>query len=99
MARFEDIKFSKHNGFNGIHGTYSFENGVTIAVTAGEYAYSIPRMNLSHPSQYRCFEVMVADRYGNVIVEEFLPGITGILSNASEDDITSLMQLIESNQK
>jgi len=98
MARFEDIKFSKHNGFNGIHGTYNFKNGNVMSVIAGEFAHSIPKMQLSHPSQYRGFEVLVVDHYGNAITEEILPGISGIFSNASPEEITSLMQVIESNQ-
>ena len=97
MASFKDIKFSKHSTFKGIHGTYSFNNGITIAVIAGEYARSIPRMNLSHESQYRGFEVLVVDRYGNTIIND-LPLGPHVLSNATPEEITSLMESIESNQ-
>jgi len=98
MASFKDIKFSKHSTFKGIHGTYSFKNGITIAVIAGEYANSIPKMNLTHESQYRGFEVIVVDRYGNTVMGDLVPSVPNLLTNASPEEITSLMELIESNQ-
>lgn len=105
MATFEDIKFSKHSGFKGVHGTYTFENGITICAIAGEYAQSIPKMNLSHHSQYRGFEVLVVDSHGNTILSDIIDGSPFILSNATPDEITEVMHIIEysdrvmSNQK
>ena len=98
MAKFEDIKFSRHSGFKGVHGTYTFEDGTTLSVIAGEFAQSIPKMYLHHQSQYRGFEVLIADRYGHLITDP-TKKYSGIIGNASREDINNIMNIIESNLK
>ena len=76
-----------------------FDNGFTISVQAGKFAYSTPRENLNSPDDFASFEIAVFAPDGE-FTREFFPEDhpDDVLGWQERGQINTLMLLIQSKK-
>ncbi len=98
MKTFKDLVFHK-NGTGGINSRTDFDNGFSISVIAGGYAYCTPRENGDSPDDFEAFEVAVFSPDGE-FTREFFPEDhdDDVLGFQNRGQINALMLLIQSKK-
>lgn len=98
MKTFKDLVFRK-NGTGGINSRTDFDNGFSLSVVAGGFAYSTPRENNLDPDFFSEFEVAVFSPDGE-FTREFFPEDThdDVLGWQERGQINALMLLIQSKK-
>ena len=99
MKVFKDLVFKNKWG-GGIGAQMNFDNGFTISVQAGSFAYSTPREDLKSPDDFVSFEVAVfGPPNGDFVTKQFVPDLNDdVLGWQDRGQINALMLLIQ-NQK
>ena len=100
MKVFKDLEFKPRPFNDGVGATMKFDNGFTISVQAGSFAYSTPRENLNSPDDFASFEIAVfGPPNGDFVTKEFVPDLDDdVLGWQDRGQINALMLLIQ-NQK
>ena len=96
MKVFKDLVFHK-NGTGGINSRMDFDNGFSISVVAGKFAYSTPRKDKDSPDDFISFEVAVFGPDGD-FNRKFFPEdhLDDVLGWQDRGQINALMLLIQS---
>jgi hypothetical protein len=96
MKTFKDIQFHQSMGGN-LKSTTKFDNGFSLSVIAGEFAYCTPRERSLDPDFFSEFEVAVFNSDGE-FVREFFPEDHNddVMGWQTRADINTLMLLIQS---
>jgi len=96
MKVFKDLVFEKRFG-GGIGAGMDFDNGFSISVVAGKFAYSTPRENKDSPDDFASFEVAVFGPNGD-FTREFFPEDhhDDVMGWQDRGQINALMLLIQS---
>lgn len=95
MKTFNDLVFGERFR-GGIGARLDFDNGFSISVVAGKYAYCTPREDNSDPDFFSDFEVAVFAPNGDWATRDFLPeSKDDVLGWRSRAEINSLMLLIQ----
>lgn len=96
MKTFKDLVFSP-NRTGGINSRTDFDNGFSLSVIAGGFAYSTPRTDNTDPDFFEKFEVAVFSSNGDWATKEFFPDHNDdVLGWQTRADINTLMMLIQS---
>ncbi len=95
MKTFKDLVFHK-NGTGGINARTDFDNGFSISVIAGGFAYSTPREGKDSPDDFAAFEVAVFSPNGGFTREFFPDHHDDVLGWQDRGEINALMLLIQS---
>lgn len=97
MKVFKDLVFGER--FGGIGARMDFDNGFSISVIAGRFAYSTPREDNTDPDFFSEFEVAVFTPDGE-FAREFFPEDTNddVLGWQERGQINALMLLIQSKK-
>ena len=98
MKVFKDLEFNQ-KGHGGIGAAMKFDNGFSISVIAGGFAYSTPREDNTDPDFFSEFEVAVFAPDGD-FTQEFFPEDThdDVLGWQERGQINALMLLIQSKK-
>ena len=96
MKTFKDLVFHP-NRTGGINSRTDFDNGFSLSVIAGGFAYSTPREDNQDPDHFNEFEVAVFNPDGE-FTREFFPEdhIDDVLGWQTRADINTLMLQIQS---
>lgn len=96
MKTFKDLVFHA-NRTGGINSRTDFDNGFSISVIAGGFAYSTPREDKDSPDYFTAFEVAVFAPNGD-FTREFFPEDhwDDVLGWQSRADINTIMLQIQS---
>ena len=95
MKTFNDLVFGERLG-GGIGARLDFDNGFSISVIAGQFAYSTPREDNSDPDFFSDFEVAVFAPNGDWATRDFLPeSKDDVLGWRSRTEINTLMWHIQ----
>ena len=96
MKVFKDLVFHP-NRTGGINSRTDFDNGFSLSVIAGGFAYSTPREDNTDPDFFSEFEVGVFNPDGE-FTREFFPEdhTDDVLGWQTRADINTLMLLIQS---
>ena len=98
MKVFKDLVFSA-NRTGGINSRTDFDNGFSLSVIAGGFAYSTPREDNTDPDFFSEFEVAVFNPDGEFTREFFSEDHTDdVLGWQTRADINTLMLLIQSKK-
>ena len=96
MKVFNDLEFGERLG-GGIGARLDFDNGFSISVIAGKFAYCTPREDNSDPDFFSDFEVAVFGPNGDWATRDFLPeSKDDVLGWRSRAEINTLMLYIQS---
>ncbi len=99
MVTFKDLEFKPKKLGHLPCGTSTrceFDNGYSISVVAGEFAYCTPKQNLDEPEDYSTFEVAVF-KGKEWATKQFLPHHhDDVIGYQDRGEINSLMLLIQS---
>ena len=97
MKTFKDLVFK--NKLGGIRARMDFDNGFSISVIAGKFAYSTPREDKDSPDDFEEFEVAVFAPDGE-FTREFFPEDHNddVLGWQERGQINALMLLIQSKK-
>jgi len=97
MKVFKDLVFEKRS--TSIGTRMNFDNGFSISVVAGKYAYSTPREDKDSPDDFEAFEVAVFAPDGE-FTREFFPEDhpDDVLGWQERGQINALMLLIQSKK-
>lgn len=99
MKVFKDLEFKPRSFNDGVGATMKFDNGFTISVQAGSFAYSTPRENLNSPDDFVSFEVAVIAPNGDWATKQFVPDHDdNVLGRQDRGQINALMLLIQSKK-
>jgi len=95
MKVFKDLVFHP-NRTGGINSRMDFDNGFSISVIAGGFAYSTPREDSHDPDSFSAFEVAVFAPDGD-FTREFFPEdhSDDVMGWQSRADINTLMLQIQ----
>jgi hypothetical protein len=95
MKTFKDLVFHK-NRTGGINSRTDFDNGFSISVVAGKFAYSTPREDKDSPDDFEAFEVAVFAPNGD-FTREFFPEDhpDDVLGWQERGQINALMLLVQ----
>ena len=98
MKIFKDLVFKKrHSG--GIGAKVDFDNGFSISVIAGKFAYSTPREDKDSPDDFSSFEIAVFGPNGDFVTKDFVLGLDNdVLGWQNRGQINALMLLIQSTK-
>ena len=98
MKVFKDLVFKDKWG-GGIGARMDFDNGFSISVVAGKFAYSTPREDKDSPDDFASFEVAVFAPDGE-FTREFFPEDhdDDVLGFQNRGQINALMLLIQSKK-
>jgi len=97
MKTFRDLVFQPHHT-GGINSRMDFDNGFSISVIAGGFAYSTPREDKDSPDDFASFEVAVFAPDGE-FTREFFPNDhydDDVMGWQERGQINALMLLIQS---
>lgn len=89
MKTFDDLVWSEHP-HDGFVARHTFENGNTISVVCGSFAYCTPREGMSQVEDYESFEAAVIDKNRDFITSEFI-GSDDVAGWLSREQITDLI--------
>ena len=97
MKVFKDLVFEKRS--TSIGTRMNFDNGFSISVIAGKYAYSTPREDKDSPDDFEAFEVAVFAPDGE-FTRKFFPEDhhDDVLGWQERGQINALMLLIQSKK-
>lgn len=96
MKTFKDLVFQPHHT-GGINSRMEFDNGFSISVVAGKYAYSEPHKDGDSPDDFEAFEVAVFAPNGDWATKQFVPDHhDDVLGWQDRGQINALMLLIQS---
>lgn len=95
MKTFKDLVFHS-NRTGGINSRTDFDNGFSISVIAGGFAYSTPREDSKDPDHFSAFEVAVFSPDGE-FTREFFPEdhFDDVLGWQSRADINTILLQIQ----
>lgn len=95
MKTFKDLIFHS-NRTGGINSRTDFDNGFSISVIAGGFAYSTPREDSKDPDHFSAFEVAVFSPDGE-FTREFFPEdhFDDVLGWQSRADINTILLQIQ----
>ena len=95
MKTFKDLVFHS-NRTGGINSRTDFDNGFSISVIAGGFAYSTPREDSKDPDHFSAFEVAVFSPDGE-FTREFFPKdhSDDVLGWQSRADINTILLQIQ----
>jgi len=98
MKTFKDLVFHP-NRIGGINSRTDFDNGFSLSVIAGGFAYSMPREDNTDPDFFGEFEVAVFGPDGG-FTREFFPEdhSDDVLGWQERGQINALMLLIQSKK-
>ena len=98
MKVFKDLVFHP-NRTGGVNSRMDFDNGFSISVIAGGFAYSTPREDNQDPDHFSEFEVAVFAPDGD-FTRKFFPEDTNddVLGWQERGQINALMLLIQSKK-
>ena len=95
MTTFKDLQFEKKWG--GVGANYTFDNGITLSVQAGNINYSTPREDLPSADNYASFEIAMWDKDGEWITQDIVPGHNDdVVGWVSRDEIDEIISIIKS---
>ena len=99
MKVFKDLVFKNKWG-GGIGAQMNFDNGFTISVQAGSFAYSTPREDKDSPDDFASFEIAVfGPPNGDFVTKQFVPDLNDdVLGWQDRGQINALMLLIQSKK-
>jgi len=96
MKTFKDLVFHP-NRIGGINSRTDFDNGFSLSVIAGGFAYSMPREDNTDPDFFGEFEVAVFGPDGGWATREFFPDHNDdVVGWQTRADINTLMLQIQS---
>lgn len=96
MKRFKDLEFKPHPNGEGIISRLDFDNGFSLSVIAGGFAYSTPRLNIQDPDHFSAFEVAVFTPDGDFTREFFPDSHDDVLGWQDREEINTLISKIQS---
>ena len=97
MKVFKDLVFETKFG-GGIGAKMDFDNGFSISVVAGGFAYCTPREDKDSPDDFSAFEIAVFDPQGNWATKQFVSDLDDdVLGWQERDQINALMLLVQSS--
>jgi len=98
MKVFKDLVFKNKWG-GGIGAQMNFDNGFTISIQAGSFAYSTPREDKDSPDDFASFEIAVFGPNGD-FTRKFFPEDhpDDVLGWQDRGQINALMLLIQSKK-
>lgn len=97
IPTFNDLHFDHLNEGRGFRAHYTFPNGYSISVVAGQYYYSEPRLDLQSAQDYISYEMAVLDPEGEFATKEFSLGTAftdDVVGWMNRDEISDLMTRI-----
>jgi len=96
MTTFKDLQFEKKWG--GVGAKYTFDNGITLSVQAGNINYSTPREDLPSADNYASFEIAIWNEKGEWITQDIVPKPNGgeVAEWVSRDEIDEIISIIKS---
>ena len=98
MKVFKDLIFHS-NRTGGINSRMDFDNGFSISVIAGGFAYSTPREDKDSPDDFDKFEVAIFNDEGEFVTSDFVLDLDDdVLGWQNRGQINALMLLIQSKK-
>ena len=98
MKVFKDLIFKEKFG-GGIGARMDFDNGFSISVIAGKFAYSTPREDKDSPDDFSSFEIAVFAPNGDWATKDFVHDHDDdVLGWQDRGQINALMLLIQSKK-
>jgi hypothetical protein len=100
MKLFKDLEF-KQKPIGGTGAIMQFDNGFTISVQAGSFAYSTPREDMDSPDDFTTFEIAIfGPPSGDFVTKEFMPELDDdVLGWQSREQINTIMIMIQNHGK
>jgi len=100
MKLFKDLEF-KQKAIGGTGAIMKFDNGFTISVQAGSFAYSTPREDMDSPNDFVSFEIAIfGPPSGDFVTKEFIPELDDdVLGWQSREQINIIMIMIQNHGK
>jgi len=100
MKLFKDLEF-KQKPIGGIGATMEFDNGFTISVQAGAFAYSTPREDKNSPNDFVSFEIAIfGPPNGDFVTKEFVTDLDDdVLGWQNREQINTIMIMIQNHEK
>jgi hypothetical protein len=96
MKTFRDLVFHPHHT-GGINSRMDFDNGFSISVIAGGFAYSTPREDKDSPDDFASFEVAIFNDEGEFVTSDFVLDLEDdVLGWQNRGQINALMLLVQS---
>lgn len=93
MNTFDDLIWENHP-HDGFAARHTFENGATISVVCGSFAYCTPREGMPSVEDYESFEAAVINSDHDFITSEFI-GSDDVAGWLSREQITELIEKIK----